>query len=299
RGAFNGDTKIEFNFLSGLGNVSHTLDLLDTPNYLIMRNEAFANDGIDPLPSNAYDINGTWDNNRYTDWQKILFGKTSYLTNLQGSISGGNAQTSFMVSGNYHFQSNVFIGDYHNDKVSLLTNLNHRTKDDKLTFQLSIGYTSNQNNLPGTSLVLSALTLPPNAPVLYKEDGNLNWENSTWSNPLRHLEGIYESNTKDLVANTRLNYSLSKHLGMTANLGYTESNFRELKTILSTIYDPAYGVGPGYSSAIHNVSQRTSWIVEPQLHFGHDLGHTKLKVLAGLSFQEQQDLRLSQFGYGF
>ena len=55
-----GETVFELNILTGMGRVSNTLDLLHTPDYLAMRREAYANDGIEPLPSNAYDINGTW-----------------------------------------------------------------------------------------------------------------------------------------------------------------------------------------------------------------------------------------------
>nr|WP_288979008.1 SusC/RagA family TonB-linked outer membrane protein [uncultured Allomuricauda sp.] len=294
-----GETVFELNILTGMGRVSNTLDLLHTPDYLAMRREAYANDGIEPLPSNAYDINGTWDENRYTDWQKALFGQTSYLTNVQGSVSGGSERTRFLVSGNYHRQSNVYYGGYANDKVSVLANLNHTSKNDRLSLQLSTGYTSNTNNLPATGLVLTATGLAPNAPELVNEDGSLNWADSTWSNPLRHLEGFYESNSTNLISNMNLKYSLFDDLSLTTNLGYTESHVKELKTIPSTIYDPAYGVGPEYSSAIHNVSQRTSWIVEPQLHFSHDFGNTRLEVLAGLTFQEQTDDRLSQNGQGF
>ncbi|MCR9228664.1 MAG: SusC/RagA family TonB-linked outer membrane protein [Flavobacteriaceae bacterium] len=294
-----GKTMVELNIQTGFGKVSNTLDVLDTPSYLAMRREAYVNDGIDPLPSNAYDINGTWDENRYTNWQKVLFGKTSYLTNVQGSMSGGSQQTQFLISGNYHRQSNVYYGDYANDKISVLANLNHASKDDRFGLQFSTGYTANTNNLPATGLAATALGLPPNAPELLNDDGSLNWENSTWSNPLRHLEGLYESHSTNLISNMNLRYNLIDDLSLTTNLGYTESHVKELKTTPSTIYDPAYGVGSEYSSAIHNVSQRTSWIVEPQLHFGHDFGNTRLEVLAGLTFQEQKDDRLSQNGQGF
>src|SRR5690606_14431855 len=128
------------------------------------------------------------------------FGKTAYLTNVQGSISGGSAQTQFLVSGNYHGQSSVFPGDYKNDKVSMLTNLGHRTMDGRFSIQLSTSYTSNRNNLPGDgTLVAKAYSLATNAPRLYNDDGSLNWENSTWTNPLASFEKKYESNTSTLI----------------------------------------------------------------------------------------------------
>src|SRR5699024_7799646 len=132
-----GATKVELNISTGLGAVSNTLDLLSTPEYLAMRREAYANDGIDHFPSNADDVNGTWEENRETDWQNTLFGMPSYLTNVQGSVSGGNGQTRFLVSANYHKQTGVFPGNHHNDKISALANLSHRSKNNRLSFQLS------------------------------------------------------------------------------------------------------------------------------------------------------------------
>ena len=82
-----GVTQVTFNVSTGMGSVSNYLDLLSTDEYLEMRREAYANDGIEPIPSNAYDVNGTWDQDRNTDWQRELFGNTSYMTNVQGSVS--------------------------------------------------------------------------------------------------------------------------------------------------------------------------------------------------------------------
>ena len=265
-----------------------------------MRREAFANDGVDPIPFYAYDVNGTWDENRETDWQKVLFGKTSYLTNIQGSISGGGDQTRFIVSGNYHNQTSVFPGDYNNDKISALASLNHTSKNDKLSLQLSTNYTNNKNNLPGDgALVFVALALAPNAPELYNEDGSLNWENSTWTNPLSGLETKYEATSSTLLTNASISYRILDKLKLTTNLGYTEDHLREINTVPSTIYDPAFGLGAESSYAIHNMAQRTSWIVEPQLHWSHGLKNTKIEILGGLTFQEQKNNRLSQLAFGF
>ena len=294
-----GRTEVQFNILSGLGQVSNTLDLMGTQEYVTMRREAFANEGIDPIPDNAYDINGTWDLDRETDWQKVLFGKTAYLTNIQGSLSGGSAQTQFLVSGNYHRQTNVLLGDYHNDKVSAMANLNHRSDDDRLRFHLSANFSSASNDLPASGLVLAATTLPPNAPELYDEQGNLNWEDRTWSNPLRLVQGVYRSKASNLVGNARIGYKVLDHLEVSANMGYTETHLKEINTSPSTIYAPPFDVITSYSSARHNVGQRTSWIVEPQLSWSPKLGDTRFNMLVGMTFQGQEDARVSESANGF
>ncbi|WP_367278068.1 hypothetical protein [Flavobacterium sp.] len=86
--------------------------MMNTEQYLAMRAEAFANDGITEYPESAYDINGIWDQSRSTNWQKELMGGTSKITNINGSISGGSGQTQFMVSGTYGKETTVLPGDF-------------------------------------------------------------------------------------------------------------------------------------------------------------------------------------------
>ncbi|MHA7830184.1 MAG: SusC/RagA family TonB-linked outer membrane protein [Flagellimonas sp.] len=293
-------TRVELDLLTGMGRVSRNIDLLGTADYLAMRREGYANDGVTQYPANAYDVNGTWDQNKETDWQKLFFGKTSYLTNVQGSISGGDSRTQFLLNGNYHGQTSVFPGDYRNDKISVLANVGHRSKDRRFSVQLSTSYIANGNNLPGDgSLVTKAFALAPNAPRLYNEDGSLNWENSTWTNPLADFEKKYESKASTLIGNAVLGYKILESLEFKANLGYTENHLTEINTTPSTIYDPAYEAGPQFSSLLHNRGKRTSWILEPQLDYGASFGILSVKALVGLTFQEQKSERLSQLATGF
>src|SRR5690606_13859451 len=105
-----GATKMNMVVSTSLGTVANRMDMLKTEEYITMRREAYANDGIDPLPFNAYDVNGTWDTSRYTDWQEELIGKTAYITDVQGSISGGSEKTQFLIRGGMNKQTTVFPG---------------------------------------------------------------------------------------------------------------------------------------------------------------------------------------------
>ncbi|TXD81182.1 SusC/RagA family TonB-linked outer membrane protein [Subsaximicrobium wynnwilliamsii] len=294
-----GATEFNIATTSGFGSIANRIDLLGTPEYLAMRREAYENEGIDPLPFNAYDINGTWDENRYTNWQKELIGKTARLENVQASFSSGNAQTRFLISGNYNKQTNVFPGDFSNRQMSVLSSINHKSKNEKLALQFSANFSSNNNDLPATSLVREALLLAPNAPTLYNEDGSLNWEDSTWNNPLRNLEGKYGSNSTNLISNLTIDYELFKDFKFITSLGYTQNNLSEIRTVPSTIFNPAFGLGPEISSAIHNDANRKSWIIEPQLHHNFKIFDTDVQTLVGLTFQEESSHQLSQIASGF
>ncbi len=64
-----GAMRVEFNIQQGWKQVGRKLTLLNTPQYLEMRREAFKNDGIEPTEDNAPDLL-LWDTTRFTDWQK-------------------------------------------------------------------------------------------------------------------------------------------------------------------------------------------------------------------------------------
>jgi len=55
-----GNTKVNMDMQDGFGKVGHFLKLMNTPQYLEMRQEAISNDGLTPV-STDYDINGLWD----------------------------------------------------------------------------------------------------------------------------------------------------------------------------------------------------------------------------------------------
>lgn len=294
-----GKTSFIVNLSSGLGEVANPVDVLNTSEYISMRQEAYTNDGVTQIPFNAYDINGTWDPTKYTNWQKELFGNTSFLTNAEAQFSGGSEYTQFLVSGNYNKQTTVFSGDFENEKVSILSSLHHKTKNDKLNLQFSVNYTTDTNNLPATSIVREALLLSPNAPNLYNTDGSLNWENSTWNNPLRNFEGSYLAKSTNLISNAVLKYTLLNGLDFNTSFGFTQSQLNEIKTTPNTILNPAFGIGSEASSAFHNNANRTSWIIEPQLNWKTQFKNSTLEALFGMTFQDEITNTTSIFANGF
>ena len=294
-----GATSYTVNASTSFGSVTRTPKLMNTQQYLAMRQQAFANDGISVYPSYAYDVNGTWDQHRYTDWQKELIGGTSEIHNLQASVSGGSTRTQYLLSGNYRTETTVFPGDFKYNKGAAHFSMNHTSDDDRFKITFSANYTAQKNNQPSIDLTGISRTLAPNAPALYDANGNLNWENSTWDNPLAGLLSQFDSRIKDLTANTMLSYAIRPNLQFKTSLGYSDLNSNESRTQPSTMYNPAYGVGSEISSLSTNETARTSWIIEPQLHWNKAIGKGKIDALAGGTFQQQRTERLFLNGFGF
>ncbi len=294
-----GKTRYNVKFQSSLGHVARFQKLLNTQQYIRMREEAFANDGITEYPDYEYDINGTWDKNRYTDWQKELIGETAYRNTVNADVSSGGERTRFLLSTQYTTETTVFPGDSNFNRASVHSAINHRDKADKFTLKFTAHYGIENNTLPARDLTFRALTLAPNAPAIYDENGDLNWEDGTFTNPLSILEADYLQHRKTLLSNLALHYQVIPSLGLRLNTGYENSHLDESRTNPNTVYNPEYGLGPEYSSIFVNKGDRTSWIVEPQVEWGTALLGGQLTALTGASFQQKTDAVLSYFGQGF
>ncbi len=279
-----GKTRVSINVHSGIGHVTRMIPLLNTRQYLEMRREAFKNDGVAGYPTNAYDINGTWDTTRYTDWEKLLIGNTSHYTDAQASVSGGNVQTQFLVGVGYHKETTIYPGDFSDKRGSVHLNLSHSSLNQKFRLKFSMLYSTDVNILPLKD-GFNDFLLPPDAPSIYDTSGNLNWENSTWVNPYRNLYATGSTNTDYLNSNLTLGYELIKGLKIKASLGYTMTNHEQINLIHSTYFDPAQTGNE--SSAEFGNNELKSWNIEPQLTYTKQLGASRLEAIMGMSFFQQ------------
>lgn len=294
-----GKTRFTASVATGVGSVTNFMNLLSTQQYLTMREDAFAADGMETYPAWAYDVNGTWDKTRQTNWQKELLGGTAEYNTMQASASGGSEQTQYLMSAGFNKQTTVFPGQWNYKKGNVLINTNHQSDNKKFRSSFSGSYTFQDNVQPRTDPSIKALSLAPNAPALRDADGNVNWENGTWNNPLGDLIPEYTANTYDLNANAVLSYSLYKGLELKSNFGYNTTNNEEITLIPSTRFNPASGIGPETSSLISGKYTRRSWIIEPQLNWLGAWSALKIEVLVGGSFQSQKSSQFTQAGTGF
>ncbi|WP_034259442.1 SusC/RagA family TonB-linked outer membrane protein [Aequorivita capsosiphonis] len=294
-----GRTQFSFGNSTGIAHITKKRALLKTEQYIEMRREAFANDGITTYPETAYDINGTWNINRYTDWQEVLIGNTANSQKVQGSISGGSERTSFLLAGIYQNETSVYPGNFNYDRISFNTNIQHRNARNNFKMDFNAVFSLEDNLLPSNDLTFNALKLAPNAPALYDEDGTLNWEDGTWTNPVAPLEGEYKNDALTLFSSLVLSYEITSGLELKLNSGYGINQLKDHVTSPHTAFNPAYGMTSANSMVTINEGNKNNWILEPQLHWERKFGNAKLNILLGSTFQKQQYNKLGIYGIGF
>jgi TonB-linked SusC/RagA family outer membrane protein len=275
-----GKTKLDIDVYSGISKISHLLPMMNADQYLSMRNQAFKNDGITPTTANAADLTSfnTGSNNNF---QKIFFGDAGHFTNATASLSGGNELTQFLVSASHRHEGTIMPGNSGDDRTEVRSNLQHHTADKKFTFNSSVSFTKDNNNI--VPLYISQIyTLPPNLP-LYKPDGSLAWYTG-YTNPAAALKNIYSTQTNNLLANASLSYTILPGFSFKTDLGYNRIGVNMITASLIAAQNPAnVASATGQVTMINTTNELVE--IEPQLNYSRTYGKGKLDALLGGTYQ--------------
>jgi TonB-linked SusC/RagA family outer membrane protein len=299
KGKKGGKTHFNINSCYGISNLANKMDLMNTEQYLEMRRQAYANDGITTYPANAYDINGTWDKTRYTDWQKELIGNTATNKDVHLSLSDGNDNTSILLSGSHNEQSTVFGRNFTYKTNNLTGNISHHSIDNRLILNVAGLFSAQSNNLIQTDNTISTLKLSPNAPALFNKGGSLNWENNTFTNPVAAYVCTYSYKSKTFNTDINIQYELLPSFHVKINGGISYLTFEDLLLYPHTMYNPAFGFTPANSMSYKGHNQRFSYLMEPQINYSKAFGDHNLDILLGSTYQETQNAVLNVTGNGF
>ena len=298
-----GPSQVTMNAYTGIGKVSHFLNLMGTRDFLAVRREAFKNDNVTPTVSSAPDLL-LWDTTRNTNWQKTLIGGTAHYTDAQGSVSGGTGNVQYLFGGGYHRETTVFPGSFSDQKGMVHFNLSSVSVNRKFKASLSGNFMADNDNLPGVDPTTLINSLPPDAPNPLNPDGSLNWAYtptgaSTWTsnaNPDAYLTLNYKSTTDNLVSNALLSYNFFPGFEIRTSIGYTQTYVNEMQISPSTYFNPVLNASSN-TVFVNNNSQ--SWIFEPQASYEVRLAGGKFEALAGSSFQQSNSNGQVLTGTGF
>jgi TonB-linked SusC/RagA family outer membrane protein len=188
-----GKAKFEFNAFAGETQPMKYLDILGGAEWFEMRRQAEINSGSASPEANALNTMGRRPANWQTlsrdelaaigaalptyDWQREVMG-TGRLQNYELSVSGGDAKTTFFLSGSYNYQEASFRPvDFERGTVRLA--LTHQAND-RLSIETNINLSTFQQNVPfavegsflGSPAFSASAVLPHNA--IFNEDGTFN-----------------------------------------------------------------------------------------------------------------------------
>jgi TonB-dependent starch-binding outer membrane protein SusC len=288
-----GKTKVSANAYTSWSRVTRTMDMLNTSQYVAMRKEAYANDGLVPNGAEAADIL-VWDTTRYTDMKKLFLGNTARSHDANVSISGGSGNTQFLVNGGYHRETTVLPTELYDYRATLHSSFNHTSNNRKLGVHLKWDYSYTRNALPGLEPT-AFINRPPNM-KLYDEAGGLNWEEGgttffstgvgEYSNPLASLETKYTGEYQNTGSGLSVKYQVLPYLAIHLTGGLNLVIGDEIRTNPSASLDPYDNNQKAQS--LFGTSHHKTWIAEPQLEYKQKTKLGTITVLAGATWQENE-----------
>ncbi len=197
-----GVPRLSLNVYTGLQEPAHLIKMANTQEYVKAFNTAALNDGRPQIPL------GMLDTLPNVNWQKEVL-KTAPMTNVQFGVSGGNANTTYTLSGSYFDQKGMIMNSSNqraNIHTSIVSNL---SKMFTIGSNINLAYNKYRqvgssgdgygDGNPGASIIRYALFRSPATPV-YNKDGSF----VDLPNPSAFFgDGL---NPVGLAANTNTNY---------------------------------------------------------------------------------------------
>lgn len=299
-----GKTTFNLSINTGFNSSIRQIKLLNTQQYLQLREDAFAADGSVPGndPSNYYgyapDLT-IFDQNKYTNWEKVIFGKTSNNTVVHGTLSGGTRNNTFLISAGYSRSDYNFPGSGYADQTyTLHSALHHASLDDRFSIDLITDYAYNQNNAPGFG-GSEEILLPPNTPDLLDPAGNLLWSykgvNLSNDQFYAYLKQPTDLENYNLNNSLQLSYKIVRGLSISANLGYNRNTTSEHSEDPATAQSPLYA----YSSAEFANNNFETINIEPQLNYNTQIGKGSLNILLGGTYKKNTNNSNTLDGYNY
>lgn len=279
-----GKPVLEFNSVYATQQTTNRLDLLDANGFAEYQNMIRTNAGDPPYAQGTEN----------TDWQDEIY-RTGNTQNHQLSVSGGNGNVNYYVSGTYFDQQGIIVNsDF--EKVQFLANV-----DAKVGSKLRIGINSvssrsEQNGVStqssgsdpvgsvnggGDDVVSLAMRFSPDV-GRFNDAGNFsqNTVGDDIENPWAVATQIAnETKTDNSRNNLYLDLEIIEGLNFRTSLGYRTQNSRQGYFKPSTF---VLSPGGAYLESI----KRTNLLNESYLTYTTSVGNGNLTATAGHSYQK-------------
>ncbi len=284
-----GKDQITFDAYYGVQNVVQTIDVMNALQYGELVNEAYTNDGLDPIYDNAK-MEELRANPQGTDWQDQIF-QSAPIQNYQLTFSGGDKKTNYSISANYFNQEGIIINsDF--DRFSGRINISRKINDKfKVGTNLNVSRTvSNavQTDVGGQSGVVSAgMKFNPILPIYENEALGeytpVNTPGVITPNPVATAkEQVRESTMTRLLGNIYGEWELLPNLKAKVSLGTDLVNTKFDTFIPSNIFESG-----GVASATVNGGYTTNWLNENTLSWFKQINEDhSINLLGGVTFQQ-------------
>nr|WP_293833346.1 TonB-dependent receptor [uncultured Arsenicibacter sp.] len=315
-----GKTTINYDTYAGIQNVSKKLDLLNAYEYATLNAEAKNNAYIDRNPTGKItDPNDVRQRGvgapstlippqvvpylsgqaglTNTDWQNEIF-RSAPIQNHTLSISGGNANVRYYVSGNYLDQRGTVINSGYK-RYGARANLDIKSGRLTVGFNLNPSYSYHdlikaEGPYLADGIIGLAVQMAPIWPV-YNADGSYNFDANGWGygatsilNPVAIAREVKDKlGQLRLLGNAYAQYDIATGLSYRLSLGGDINNFQRDYYRPSTV-EIRDRKGPSIPTGFSRTQNAINWLIEHTLNYNRSFGQHNLSALLGFSAQKDR-----------
>jgi len=286
----NGKVKINFSADATASWMGKRMDFCSTEEYLALRREAFESDlkngYVEESDWNADNFPDVflWDQNADYNWQEALMGGTAWAKNVQLNVSGGNKNTTFMVSGAYYRSTTVTNQDDTYTRWTGSANIQHHTDDNRFRIEAGVNITNLMEEANAAITAYAKLNTAPNNPP-FDENGNPYYipYDEDYTSPMasRAYKGV--NDVTSLMSNASISYNFWDELVGKVKFAYAFSGSHQNNTY-NQYYQNPYKETP-YSYGDYAGLNTKTINIEPQLTWTHNFFGGKTTFLLGATYE--------------
>lgn len=218
KGAKNMKPSFTFDAYTGIQETAKKLDVLNATEYAVLKNEAAAAAGMEPLYADPYSFG------EGTNWQNEVF-QTAPISNYNLSLTGGSEKSSYSIGGSFLDQKGIVGGDKahytrYNARINFTSNIT-----DNIKFQTVSLYSHEKRKTLPEAVIGSVLFNAINSSPLQSVTDTLGKytysEVSDVINPIALMENTFnEDFTNKLVGKFELSAEIIPGLDITGRVSY-------------------------------------------------------------------------------
>ena len=279
----------------GVQNPWHKLDMLNSQDYIMIINEAKANDGSS-TPYFPQEMQDTikWS----TDWQDEMYYKNAPKTSHTFTFTGGSAASTYSSSLSYYSQDGIVAeGKSNFDRLTYRLNTTHEFGKFLLGSNINLVHINikgiDGNTQYGTG-INQALNMPPIVQVQYSDgtyavpnDYNIGLQEVT--NPIALLDVLNQKEeTNKALGNIYGVFTIIKGLKLRSDFGM------EYSVVDWKSYTPLYYIDATHlNDSVNHMQQRyhkyLTWNWENTLVYDFSIGKSNFSALIGMTRYKKWD----------
>ncbi|TDE18277.1 SusC/RagA family TonB-linked outer membrane protein [Dyadobacter psychrotolerans] len=297
-----GKLKVSYNGYVGVQKMTATPQFVNSARYAELMNEAIPNT-YSEAQINSFRSGSDPDNFPNSNFVKAALKNSTIQTAHNATITNGSANSQYLLSFGYLHQDGIVVKNKF-DRYNLRLNLtNDLKKNLKLTTRISgVQALDNQPAPPATLDFSDMLNTISNvvrfAPIYSIKQSNGDWGTGLTNKgtPVSYLasESFYKSRSTDLAANTRLDWTVTDGLILSALGGYTQLTERSTRFLASQKLTSTINLGPSSLTEVNSNNRYKTF--QGFADYKKSIGNHSFGILAGYSFETffEESLSLSR-----